>query len=228
MTSPAPADAPGPPSSGERPRTNAALREEAIARMMQTAIRLIAERGASKLSLVDVGRGSGYSHSLPNYYFGSKRRLLLDAYEHIVGGAAARFRAWTRRRIPERIRPGLDDIRATLRSYLGVVSEDPFQSRAMHVLLAESISSMPELLEVVRPWNQRFVGYFERQLRLAIDQGEVDASIDVDAVAVLLAGLLRGVIAQHLADPERVDLDRIAAAAVRLVERGLGKDVGGD
>ena len=220
---PPPAAAAPPPRVDARPRTNAELREEAIARMMATSIRMIAECGASKLSLVDVGRASGYSHSLPNYYFGSKRKLLLDAYEHIVGGAAGRFRAWTRRHIPDRIRPGLDDIRATLRAYLGVVRDEPFQSRAMHVLLSESISSMPELLEVVRPWNRRFVGYFERQLSIGIEQGEVDPGIDVESVAVLLAALLRDVVAQSLADPERVDLDRVTRAALLLVERGLGK-----
>jgi len=224
MTNPPPDTDPAPPPAGAPPRTNAALREEAIARMMQTAIRMIAERGATRLSLVDVGRASGYSHSLPNYYFGSKRRLLIDAYEHIVGGAAARFRAWTRRRIPQRIRPGLDDIRATTRAYLGVVHDAATESRALHVMLSESISSMPELLDVVRPWNRRFVGYFERQLRIAIEQGEVDPAIDVDSVAILMAGLLRGVVAQHHADPGNVDLDRVAAAAVRLLDRGLAPD----
>ena len=51
--------------SPDRPRTNAELREEAISRMTLTAIRLIAEHGAAKLSLVDVGREAGFSHSCP-------------------------------------------------------------------------------------------------------------------------------------------------------------------
>lgn len=222
MTAESPRSADAPESEGaRRPRTNAELRDEAIARMLKTAIRLIAERGATKLSLVDVGREAGYSHSLPNYYFGSKAGLLRQVYAHIIGDARPRISDWARRHYPERIRPGLSNIRATVLAYLGLTKEDRTGARAMHVLWSESISSMPELVDVVRPWNRLFVEFFDQQLRIGIARGEVAPDLDVESVAILLAAVLRGAVAQMLADPEQVDIERLATAAARLIERGV-------
>ena len=92
----APREPPEPPAAvddgAHRSRTNAELRDEAIGRMTTTAMRLVAARGAARLSLVDVGRESGYSHSLPNYYFGSKKGLLLHVYRYIVHNARDKIR----------------------------------------------------------------------------------------------------------------------------------------
>jgi len=208
--------------SPERPRTNAALREEAIRRMTLTAIRLIAEQGAARLSLVDVGREAGFSHSLPNYYFGSKKGLLLHVYSFLVKGAPGKIGRWWRARQLGHIRPGLPHIRATIRGYLGLVEDDPAPSRAWHVLWSESISSMPELLESVRAMNRRFVDFFAQELKVAIERGEADPDIDVEALAMLLAAAVRGVVAQYMVDPERVDPQRIADTLIMLLDRGIG------
>lgn len=213
------ADVPGAPA---RPRTNAELRDESIRRMTQTAIRLVAARGAAKLSLVDVGREAGFSHSLPNYYFGSKKALLRHVYEVIVRGARGKILRRHRSQSNEPVRPGLSNIRATVRGYLGLVHEDPTASRAMHVLWSESISSMPDLLESVRPMNRAFVEFFDHELRAAVARGEVEAEIDVEALSLLLAAGVRGAVAQYMVDPERVDLPRIADALLAMLERSIG------
>ncbi len=90
----------------DRPRTNAELREEATSRMIDTAIRLVAERGATRLSLVDVGRESGYSHSLPNYYFKTKKRLLVEVYARIVANFQQRAKVWAKAHARTPLRPG--------------------------------------------------------------------------------------------------------------------------
>jgi AcrR family transcriptional regulator len=210
------------PSADEshRPRTNAELREEAMGRMVQTTISMIAERGASRLSLVDVGRDAGYSHSLPNYYFKSKTRLLTEVYAFIVDRAKGRIRDWAKANTPERIRPGLQNVLATVRAYLGLIRIDATGSRAMHIVLSESISSMPELLQAVKPHNRQLLDFFEAELRTAIQRGEIDASIDVQSMALLIAALLRGTVAQYMVDPERVDLDQLAATLTLLLSRG--------
>jgi len=212
---------PGAVDSPDRPRTNAELREEAIRRMTLTAIQLIANHGAAKLSLVDVGREAGFSHSLPNYYFGSKKGLLLHVYSFIVHGARGKIVRWWRTRQLGHIRPGLPNIRATIQGYLGLVEDDPAPTRAWHVLWSESISSMPELLEVVRTMNRRFIDFFVHELNVAIERGEADPDIDVEALALLLAASVRGVVAQYMVDPERVDLQRAADALILLLNRGV-------
>jgi AcrR family transcriptional regulator len=203
------------------PRTNAEYRDEAMRRMMETAIRLISERGASKLSLVDVGRKAGYSHALPNYYFKSKKRLLLNVYTYIIDQGRVLFRDWARKHIPGRIRPGLSSVQATIRTFFGLVDTALPSIRAMNILWSEAICSMPELLTVVRPETRKFVGFFEYQLRTGIARGEIDPSIDVEAVALVIAGALYGVAAHYMADPEHVNLQKLTEATIDLLNRGI-------
>lgn len=205
----------------DRPRTNAELREEATGRMLSTAIRLIAQKGASRLSLVDVGRESGYSHSLPNYYFKTKKHLLLEVYAFIVGSFRIRSRAWIKEHMPQPIRPGIGNLEASVRGYLALATTDDTRSRAMHALWSESLSSMPELLEEVGPSNRRNLAMFEQQIRAGIQRGEIDPEVDVEALAVLVMGVLRGAVWQKLVDPGRVDLDRVSDTVVCLLRNGL-------
>ena len=197
------------------------LREEATGRMVETAIRLIARHGASKLSLVDVGRESGYSHSLPNYYFKTKARLLLEVYDFIIGRFKKSAQAWNRNRLGRHPRPGLENIEATIHAYLGLASAEPTRSRALNVLWAESFSSMPELLEEVRPSNASTLSFLEDQLRIGIRRGEIRADIDVESMAVILIALLRGTVSQSLIEPGRVDLARVCEAVLGLLRQGV-------
>ena len=136
-------------------------------------------------------------------------------------GVSGKIVRWWHKRGFGKIRRGLPNIRATIRGYLGLVDDDPTPSRAWHVLWSESISSMPELLEVVRPMNRRFVDFFERELRVAIELGEADPGVDVEALSLLVAASLRGAVAQYMVDPQRVNLPRIADALIALLDRGV-------
>ncbi len=210
------------PERGARGRGNAELREESMQRILDTAIRHIAARGASKLSLIDVGRDSGYSHSLPTYYFKTKRQLVLEVCRLIIGAFPRRSGSWIQERTGMRPRPGLETVEATIRAYLALSSGDRSpRMRALHVLWAESCSSMPELLEVVRPFNDRSIKAIAEQLRIGVRQGEIAPSVDVEALALVLLGMLRGALAQYLLDPEHVDMERVADAMVALLRRGV-------
>ena len=204
-----------------RPRTNGELREEATGRMIDTAIRLIAERGAARLTLVDVGKAAGYSHSLPNYYFKSKLGLLLAVYRFISETASERARAWIRARHPTPVEPGMDSLEAIVRSYLGLAAGDPTPSRVMNVLWSEAATSMPELIDTVQPSSRSYLAHYEAQVRAGIARGEIDPAVDPASVAVLVLALLRGVASQELLEPTRVDLAHIADVAVALLRKGL-------
>lgn len=203
------------------PKTNAELREVAISRMIQTAIRLIAKNGASKLSLVDVGRESGYSHSLPNYYFKTKEKLLLEVYEFMANQFHVRAAAWALEHIHHRIYPGLGSIDATIRAYLALVRIEPERSRAINVIWAESFSSMPGLLKEVQPSNARTLQFFEHEIRIAIDKGEIDRTVDPSALAVVLVSTLRGAVSQYLIDSDTVNLDTVVDTLISMLRKGV-------
>lgn len=207
--------------AADRPRTNAEMREEATARMIDTAIRLIAEKGAVRLPLVDVGREAGYSHSLPNYYFRSKTRLVVATYRHIITSFQDRARNWIKARSPQRVRSGMENLEATMRAYLGLAEQDAVRARAMHVMWAESFSSMPELAGEVKDMNAQSLAALGEQIRAGIRRGEIDPDTDVEAISVAILGMLRGVTAQYLLEPETTDIERLSSAIVALVQRGI-------
>lgn len=208
-------------SSPFGPKTNAELREVAIDRMIQTAIRLIAKNGASKLSLVDVGRESGYSHSLPNYYFKSKDRLLKEVFSFIVVRFKKKVTTWARENSKHRIRPGLSNLDASIRAFLAMQSMDQESSRAMYVLRAESFSAMPGLLEDVRTETTETLKFIEEQISIGINRGEIDAGIDAKSLALVILSTVRGAASQYLIDPENVDPHAIADTLIKALLGGI-------
>lgn len=200
-------------------RTKAELREEAIRKMIEVAIRLIAEKGASGLSIAEVGLAAGYSHSLPNYHFKTKKNLLLEVYSYIVGDYLRLSKGRMGKREGTPVRPGMDYLEATVRSYFGL-SDTP-GARAIHVLWAESVSSLPELHEEIRASNRRNLDHIEAHIRIGMERGEIDPDVDAKSAAVMLMAQLRGGLAQKILDPERVDLDRLADTVVMTLRRSL-------
>jgi AcrR family transcriptional regulator len=210
----------------DKPRTNAELREEAVRRMLETAITMIAEGGVGKLSLVDVGRRAGYSHSLPNYYFKSKSRLLVDVYDFIIRRARGRISAFAKANTPHRIRPGLQNVLATVQAYLRLSEVDLTTAKAMNAIVSEGVSSMPDVLPAVRAQNQLLQDFFEAEIRQGITRGEIDPDLDVEALALMICALLRGAVGQWRLDPERVDFDRLARTVCLVLSRAVARPPG--
>lgn len=165
------------------------------------AIRLVAERGATRLSLVDVGRESGYSHSLPNYYFKTKKQLLVQVYTRIVGNFQQRAKVWAKAHARTPSRPGLSHLESTIGAYCNLSTDGP-GARAMHALWAESISSDP-------PESCSRTSAREPALAADVRGADPDRDparrdrprVDVESLAVMIFGMLRGVVAQWLIDP---------------------------
>jgi len=214
-----------PPDTAEADtRTNAELREAAVSRMLETAIRLIASHGAAKLSLVDVGRESGYSHSLPNYYFKTKKGLLLQVYERILTGFRVHMREWARTRSPVRVRPGLSNVEATIRAYTSLCGGE--RSKAMHVLWAESFSSTPDLQAIVRPFNEQAIQNLMDQVQIGMARREIRADVDPAVVGTIVLAALRGIAAQALIEPDTVNLEQTGETLIKILRHGLATHSG--
>jgi AcrR family transcriptional regulator len=204
---------------GRPTRSNAQLRDAAKARILTTAIRLIAQRGAAKLTLVDIAREANFSHSLPNYYFRNKTLLLLEVHRFISVTSRSRAKAWLARNTAARAQPGLESIESTIRAYLGLALDDAIPTRAMNVLWSESVSSTPVLLAAVRDSNRIYLDRFESHIRAGIRRGEMDPQTDAASLAVLILALLRGLASQQLLEPNAVDLQRLAQTAIAFVRQ---------
>jgi len=58
--------------------------KEAESRLVEAAIRLVAERAMTGFTLAEVGEAAGYSRGLPAHYFGRKEDLLALAAQYTV------------------------------------------------------------------------------------------------------------------------------------------------
>jgi len=88
----------------------------------------------------------------------------------------------------------------------------------MYVILVEGLTSTPGLRPAVAKTNAITRGHIAEMLRDArAEHDDVGGDSEVEATAVLIEGILRGVALQYLADPDVVDLDRTVQLAKVMV-----------
>ncbi|ANO04624.1 hypothetical protein BAB75_15740 [Mycobacteroides immunogenum] len=87
----------------------------------------------------------------------------------------------------------------------------------MHVMIIESVTATPALKSAVVENNAIFRDMISEWIRDASDGGEIQLQGQPGDVATILEGMLRGIILQHLAEPEAIDLPNIAHIAKRIV-----------
>src|SRR5579864_4693574 len=77
------------PKSAAAPRrqTQAERRQNSETRILNAALRVIAQRGVTRMTLAEVGERAGYSRGLPAHLFGTKANLLCRCAEAIIGEA---------------------------------------------------------------------------------------------------------------------------------------------
>lgn len=216
------------PTPRDTARTNLELREEATARMVKATIELVAEKGASRLTLAEVGRKAGYSHTLPNYYFKNKANLLSLVYANIISRFRDHMAQWTRAQPTAQRKAGLASFLTLVQGYLNGAGIDSPRARATHVLWAESFSSTPELLDEVRRSNQDAIATISAHIRAGIERGEIRSDVDAETLALIVIGTLRGIVSQRLIDPANTDMDRVARTLTDLLTNGLQAPAGQD
>lgn len=180
--------------------------------MLDAALEIVARRGSERLTLAEVGVAAGYSRGLPAQRFGSKAGLLRALAVHI----GERFHE-LREAAPAR-RPGLDSIRGAIRVYFGRTDANWTSTRALLVMMTEGLMEDAELREDVIAYNRSSLAFFEQQLRIGVDAGELPPDIEPQASAVILLGALRGVMLQALSD-DAIDLKRVRDRLLAIVDR---------
>ncbi|MCP3985512.1 MAG: TetR family transcriptional regulator [bacterium] len=197
-------------------KTQDERRAESERALLDAAIRLIGQEGSVRTSLARIGAEAGYSRGIVNERFGTKQALI----ERLVGEVEQRINDGVVESVVGRKR-GLDALLAIVEAYLVNVARSEDIGRAFYVLMAESIGPMPELREMFARATQEFREFIESEMRAGIEAGDIRASIDPSAQAVLFVGSLRGVTLQRLVDPSGVDIDTTRKQLLDNLERTL-------
>jgi AcrR family transcriptional regulator len=201
-------------SSAPRRRTQAERREEAEHAILDAATRIVAAKGLDEWTLADAGEAAGYSRGLPSHYFGSKAELLSAIVEYIREWFFTGLRASAKRR------PGLSNLIAGIEFYFDACAGDREMLLALHTVLAGALHK-PSLAKAIAKLNGDSAKAIEDDIRAGTTNGEIRRGIDAAAWSVLTLASARGVIAQWLVDPDRLDLMALRTAFVTSVRRSL-------
>lgn len=204
-------------------RTQTERRATSERRLLDATARLIAERGTSSVSFVDIAREAGCSHGLPGYLFGSKTKLLLA----LVDDALDLFR---RTIDPLFVRPadggGTEDNRLeialkVMKIFLRSLADPWSHTRALYVLIGEAQGAPAELRAALAAHHVAIRRLMGDLLAAAKEEGVVRQEVDVDAQAAILVGTLRGVGQQVLIDADAFDVEKVTTEMLASTRRAL-------
>jgi AcrR family transcriptional regulator len=206
---------PAAPTARRRPprRTQEERRNQAEQALLDAAARLFARRGIEQTSLAEVGEEAGYSRGLANHHFGSKATLV----ERLAHRAQRDFVA----SLGEMDGRELQALLQIVDAYLGGAGQNSQQTRAFFVMWGAALPEEAALRSVLMADDARFRRGIEALVRSGQDNRTIRSAIDPAAVAVVLVGLLRGIVAQFLVSPDSVALDAAGAACAQFVRQTL-------
>lgn len=173
-------------------KTQIQRKEEAVRKILDAAIELIAQRGVKDLTMAEIGIHAGYSRGLPHQHFGSKENLI-DAVLHAI------VEKFNQRRTNQKPIPdGVESIKALFSTYLERDSASWQASKAFIFLISDA--SLPESphRDFINKLNKKNVDFIAKHLSIA-RTGET-GGISNHALAVILMSTMRGLALQALTD----------------------------
>lgn len=191
-------------------RTRAARRA-----LVDAALQVIGDEGYAAMTMSRIAQAGGSSRGLVGYHFKSKEGLMEAVIDQVKASYVANV-------VEGPGAPAVDGLSGTqrvMRDYLGHLGANPQPNRVMLILIVESLAAQPALRGAVRDLNTLLRDSLAGQLLRGGRDHSVPAELATEAQAAVLAGTLRGIALQWLADPAGVDLSAAAEAAGLALQR---------
>ena len=181
--------------------TQAERRSRSDKRLIATGMKLIGARGSAATSMAEIGLTAGFSRGLLNERFGTKQNFLIAMVDQID--------RWFQEKLRDRLegRQGLDAVRARIVAHLDGAQEHPAALRSLYFLMTESLTVEPEILPRINKLEEGFRQGVIAHLNEAKEAGEIPADIDCRQHAIIIVGMIRGLIHQAMQSGGRMDLD---------------------
>jgi AcrR family transcriptional regulator len=185
-------------------------------RLIDAATRLFAERGYRGASVQAIGEAAGISRGSIFWHFGSKEGLLWAVVQRA-------FTQWEAETLVPDVGEarGARAIHRALRSHQRFLTEETGTLRLFFVLMFEALGPRPELAGEFARLHRDLRHLATPWVAAAVQNGEFRDDVDPETVVTLIAGVLGGIVYQHLLDPDGFDLGRCYADLERVLERGL-------
>ncbi|HVZ45783.1 MAG TPA: TetR/AcrR family transcriptional regulator [Ramlibacter sp.] len=194
----------------EARRTQRERREESELRMLRAGTRLIAWGGVASTTLAAIGVEAGYSRGLPVYAFKSKQGFITA----LLNSMEQWFDATLKTALKGK--SGLLALEARIGAHFDGVKRNPVAVSALYAIYIESLFGMPEVRPAVEELSAKWRDGFLFHLREAHALGEIEGD-DLEGVAALLLGMVRGMLIEHLMSNRRLDLESVGTHIARFV-----------
>ncbi|WP_143749402.1 TetR/AcrR family transcriptional regulator [Caballeronia arvi] len=201
------------PGSMSRRRSQEERRSEAEARLLAAALDLLSRKGWVGMTLAEVGEAAGYSRGLATHHFGNKGELLRTLTANMYRSFAEEMQS---------VQPspaGLQAVLGYARVYLGRSDAQWTNTRALLLLLAETLLENSDTVHVVAECNREMFEWIEENLRIGIVQGEVRRDVDPALGAEFVVGALRGLAQQRLSQGRVANIRRNKEQVVKMIEQ---------
>ena len=184
-------------------RTQEERRAESGYKLLEAAAQLIGQKGFVQTSLEEIGLKAGYSRGLVSHRYGSKEGLARELMREISVGMAKNLEPITEGY------SGLEAVRRIAREYLTTVENATTSTRALYVLMFESLGPLSDLRKDFDAITENFITSFQLQLELAVKKGEIPEHTHCKTVAFNLVAHLRGITLMWITNPNMVDVPEI-------------------
>jgi AcrR family transcriptional regulator len=182
------------------------MSESAKYKLLEAACQVISERGVEAMTTQDVATAATVSKALLHYHFGSRRDLVMAAFQHSDDRAVASVSRLT----------GDANGRQQLENLLLAWASDDAEMQRHWIIWAEMWRwSMfePELRAEVAERHARFIGSISDLIRIGKADGSIDKDVHVEQVAQRLAAC-----SDSFGDQAVVGIKSLGEVRVALVE----------
>jgi AcrR family transcriptional regulator len=191
-------------------RTQQKRREESELRMLRAGTRLIAWHGVAATTLAAIGVEAGYSRGLPIYAFKSKQGFISALLKSMDSWFDATLETVLKGKA------GMDAIEALVGAHLDGVKRNPIAVSALYAIYVESMFGNPEIRSDVDALTAKRRNGFLIHLREARRLGQIEGE-NLEEVAALLLGMVRGMLIEHLMSKRALDVESIRKSIVQFV-----------
>lgn len=167
------------------------------------------------MTLAEIGEAAGYSRGLATHHFGNKAELLRALTTEMHRSFAKQMQA------APPSPTGLQAVLGYVRVYFGRSDAQWTNTRALLLLLAESLLENSDTVQVVTECNREMFEWIEENLRAGILQGEVRRDVDPALGAEFIVGAVRGLAQQRLSQGRLASLRRNKEQVVQLIEQAF-------
>jgi AcrR family transcriptional regulator len=192
-------------------RTQAQRRAESEHRILYAAAELFGEQGYVNTTMEQIGARAGFSAALIARKFGSKAGVIEALLEAIRRNTSVVIDS-----------NGEGDVVSVVRRYVALIAEGNVWSRALYVLMAESVGPLRDKADLFARHNRGFIASLASGIKRAQRDGRAGATVNARALATELVARIRGITLLWLIDPKGIDFAGMTARMIDLFEQELG------